>query len=88
MIECVSPLSVAPVQLIIGPGRAEKNYWRDLWRYRELFQVLAWRDVSVRMSCGRIRRRRKQGEGSPHQAFNNFIVWCLTMLFSGKEASS
>jgi len=33
---------------IIEPGRAEKNYWRDLWRYRELFQVLAWRDISVR----------------------------------------
>ncbi len=29
-------------------GRAEKNYWRDLWRYRELFFILAWRDVSVR----------------------------------------
>jgi lipopolysaccharide transport system permease protein len=34
--------------LIIEPGRKERNYWRDLWRYRELFQVLAWRDVSVR----------------------------------------
>jgi lipopolysaccharide transport system permease protein len=34
--------------LIIEPGRSERNYWRDLWRYRELFQVLAWRDVSVR----------------------------------------
>jgi lipopolysaccharide transport system permease protein len=33
---------------ILEAGRAEKNYWRDLWRYRELFQVLAWRDVSVR----------------------------------------
>ena len=33
---------------IIEPGRAEKNYWRDLWLYRELFQVLAWRDVAVR----------------------------------------
>ena len=30
------------------PGRAERHYWRDLWRYRELFQVLAWRDVAVR----------------------------------------
>lgn len=29
-------------------GRAEKHYWRDLWHYRELFRVLAWRDVSVR----------------------------------------
>ena len=34
--------------LILEPGRAERHYWRDLWRYRELFWVLAWRDVSVR----------------------------------------
>jgi len=34
--------------LIIEPGRTEKNYWADLWRYRELFLVLAWRDISVR----------------------------------------
>ena len=37
-----------PMEIILEPGRTEKNYWRDLWRYRELFQVLAWRDVSVR----------------------------------------
>ena len=35
-------------ELIIEAGRAERYYWRDLWRYRELFRVLAWRDVSVR----------------------------------------
>lgn len=35
-------------ELIIEPGRAEKNYWRDLWHYRELFYILAWRDISVR----------------------------------------
>lgn len=35
-------------ELILEPGRVESNYWRDLWRYRELFQVLAWRDISVR----------------------------------------
>ena len=35
-------------ELIIEPGRAERHYWRDLWHYRELFQVLAWRDISVR----------------------------------------
>lgn len=35
-------------ELILEPGSTEKNYWIDLWRYRELFQVLAWRDVSVR----------------------------------------
>src|SRR3984957_7707344 len=34
--------------IIIEPGRAERHYWLDLWRYRELFQVLAWRDLSVR----------------------------------------
>jgi lipopolysaccharide transport system permease protein len=34
--------------IVIEPGRHERNYWRDLWRYRELFYVLAWRDVAVR----------------------------------------
>ena len=34
--------------IILEPGRVEKNYWSDLWRYRELFIILAWRDVSVR----------------------------------------
>lgn len=38
---------VAP-ELIIEPGRHERHYWRDLWRYRELFRVLAWRDIAVR----------------------------------------
>lgn len=35
-------------ELIIEAGRAERHYWQDLWRYRELFAVLAWRDISVR----------------------------------------
>jgi len=34
--------------LVLEPGRAEKNYWADLWRFRELFLILAWRDISVR----------------------------------------
>jgi len=34
--------------LVLEPGRTEKNYWSDLWRYRELFFILAWRDISVR----------------------------------------
>lgn len=34
--------------LIIEPGMAERHYWRDLWHYRELFFVLAWRDIAVR----------------------------------------
>jgi lipopolysaccharide transport system permease protein len=35
-------------ELLIEPGRTEKNYWGDLWRYRELFYTLAWRDICVR----------------------------------------
>jgi lipopolysaccharide transport system permease protein len=34
--------------LIIEPGRGFKNYWKDLWHYRELFYFLAWRDILVR----------------------------------------
>src|SRR6185503_11875274 len=34
--------------IVIEPGLLERNYWRDLWRYRELFYVLAWRDLAVR----------------------------------------
>jgi lipopolysaccharide transport system permease protein len=34
--------------LIIEAGRTERQYWRDLWRYRELFMFLAWRDLLVR----------------------------------------
>jgi lipopolysaccharide transport system permease protein len=36
------------MDLILEPGRTEKNYWRDLWHYRELFIILAWRDITVR----------------------------------------
>jgi len=36
------------VKLIIEPGSVAKNYWRDLWRYRELLYFLAWRDIAVR----------------------------------------
>ena len=34
--------------LILEAGRAERHYWRDIWAYRELFAILAWRDVAVR----------------------------------------
>jgi lipopolysaccharide transport system permease protein len=34
--------------VILENGRHERNYWSDIWRYRELFYVLAWRDVAVR----------------------------------------
>jgi lipopolysaccharide transport system permease protein len=35
-------------ELIIERGRTEQHYWRDLWKFRELFMVLAWRDIAVR----------------------------------------
>jgi lipopolysaccharide transport system permease protein len=35
-------------EIIIEAGRTQRDYWHDLWRYRELFRVLAWRDVAVR----------------------------------------
>jgi lipopolysaccharide transport system permease protein len=35
-------------ELVIEAGRTERQYWRDLWRYRELFYFLAWRDLLVR----------------------------------------
>ncbi len=35
-------------QLLIDAGAIEGQYWRDLWRYRELFYFLTWRDLLVR----------------------------------------
>src|SRR5438093_10497053 len=42
--------ATSPTQdtIVIEAGRTEKNYWTDLWRYRELFLILSWRDISVR----------------------------------------
>lgn len=35
-------------ELVIEAGRTEQQYWKDIWRYRELFYFLAWRDILVR----------------------------------------
>jgi len=35
-------------ELIIESGSTQKHYWRDLWRYRELFYILSWRDLKLR----------------------------------------
>jgi lipopolysaccharide transport system permease protein len=43
-----APAATSAPELILEPGRADRQYWLDLWRYRELFYILAWRDVSVR----------------------------------------
>lgn len=42
-----APPQTPRVRIILEPGRAERNYWRDLWGYRELLFFLAWRDVAV-----------------------------------------
>lgn len=35
-------------ELVIEAGHTEKQYWQDIWGYRELFYFLAWRDILVR----------------------------------------
>lgn len=40
--------TTATPRLIIEAGRSDLQYWKDLWRYRELFYFLAWRDILVR----------------------------------------
>src|SRR4030081_3436195 len=49
-IETESPALhvVAQAELVLEAGRTERQYWRDLWRYRELLYFLAWRDILVR----------------------------------------
>lgn len=34
--------------IVIEAGKSEKNYFRDIWRYRELFYFLSWKDILVR----------------------------------------
>lgn len=38
----------AQLELLIEPNRPALHYWRDVWRYRELFWFLVWRDILVR----------------------------------------
>jgi lipopolysaccharide transport system permease protein len=41
-------MTFEPPTIILKAGQAERHYWRDLWTYRELFAILAWRDLAVR----------------------------------------
>lgn len=43
-----STFAAKPQELVIEAGRVEQQYWKDLWQYRELFYILAWRDILVR----------------------------------------
>lgn len=44
----IGPLVVIDEIIEVEAGRVERRYWNDLWRYRELFYFLAWRDILVR----------------------------------------
>lgn len=37
-----------PAEILIRPGQGGAEYWREIWRFRELFYLLAWRDLLVR----------------------------------------
>jgi len=42
------PSSTEPSEIVIRAGGSWTGYWSELWRFRELFVFLAWRDVKVR----------------------------------------
>jgi lipopolysaccharide transport system permease protein len=48
LADAASTPAAAERVLVLEAGRAERHYWRDLWAYRELFAILAWRDLAVR----------------------------------------
>lgn len=41
-------INTSEFDLVITPTNTEKNYWSDLWKYRDLFVILTWRDIKVR----------------------------------------
>ncbi|MBN3870632.1 ABC transporter permease [Nostoc sp. JL33] len=43
-----SPKILSQQELVIEAGHTDQQYWKDIWRYRELFYFLAWRDILVR----------------------------------------
>jgi lipopolysaccharide transport system permease protein len=69
---------MSSTEVIIEPGRADQNYWRDLWRYRELFQVLAWRDISIRYKQTLI--------GSAWALLRPFLTMVVFTIIFGKLA--
>lgn len=41
-------MTASPATIVIEAGRAERHYWLDVWHYRELLYILAWREILVR----------------------------------------
>jgi lipopolysaccharide transport system permease protein len=47
--EIISRTMDSKIEFVIAPHRRWLSInWKELWRYRDLFLVLAWRDISVR----------------------------------------
>ena len=63
---------------VLEPGRAERHYWRDIWHYRELFLILAWRDVAVRYKQTII--------GAAWAIIRPFLMMVVFTLIFGKVA--
>jgi lipopolysaccharide transport system permease protein len=68
-----------PEELIIEAGRRENHYWQDIWRYRELFRVLAWRDVAVRY--------KQTALGAAWSILRPFITMIVFTVIFGKIAN-
>lgn len=65
-------------ETIIEAGRKERQYWKDLWRYRELFMFLAWRDILVRYKQTVI--------GVAWSVLRPFIIMIIFTIVFGKLA--
>jgi len=65
--------------LIIEAGRVERHYWADLWRYRELFFFLAWRDILVRY--------KQTALGAAWALLRPFLTMVVFSLVFGKLAN-
>ena len=48
MLEHHTPGRSSYGETLIVPGGVASDYWRELWRHRELLQMLTWRDLSIR----------------------------------------
>src|SRR5271168_302809 len=46
--DLVTPVSLHSDEIVLRAAGSSQGYWQELWRYRELFFFLAWRDLKVR----------------------------------------
>jgi hypothetical protein len=75
-------------ELIIEADRAERQYWRDLRSYRELFMFLAWRDLLVRYKqtvAGAIRSSNESGAVAELSSFE-LRSWRWSMHLPDKSS--